>query len=154
MNTQHTTNWIYQNQEVKTETLPEDAIGFVYLIENSLTGKKYIGKKNLFTHKFSVKTVIIKSGPNKGLKKKKRTKIPIFSDWQDYYGSSENLKKEISETGSENYTRTILRFCKSKAEMSYYEAKEQFSRDVLLSEDYYNMWISVRTHKMHVLNKV
>lgn len=154
MNTQHTTNWIYQNQEVIIETLPEDAIGFVYLIENSLTGKKYIGKKNLFTHKFSVKTVIIKSGPNKGLKKKKRTKIPIFSDWQDYYGSSENLKKEISETGPENYTRTILRFCKSKAEMSYYEAKEQFSRDVLLSEDYYNMWISVRTHKMHVLNKV
>ena len=153
MNTQQK-NWIFQDQEVNTESLPEDAIGFVYLIENTLTGKKYIGKKNLFTNKISVKTVIIKSGPNKGTKKKKRTKIPIFSDWQDYYGSSEILKKEISEVGSDNYTRTILRFCKSKAEMSYYEAKEQFSRDVLLSDDYYNMWISVRTHKMHVFNKV
>lgn len=153
MNTQQK-NWIFQDQEVNTELLPEGSIGFVYLIENIQNGKKYIGKKNLFSNKISVKTVIIKSGPNKGTKKKKRTKIPIFSDWQDYYGSSEILKKEISEIGSENYTRTILRFCKSKAEMSYYEAKEQFSRDVLLSDEYYNMWISVRTHKMHVFNKV
>ena len=36
-------SWIYENSQV--ETLPEDCVGFVYLITNNLTGRKYIGKK-------------------------------------------------------------------------------------------------------------
>ena len=35
--------WLYKNKEV-TE-IPEDSIGFVYLITNLTNSRKYIGKK-------------------------------------------------------------------------------------------------------------
>lgn len=148
------TPWFYLDKELTLGDIPTTAVGFVYVIRHLLTGKMYIGKKGLYTNKISVKTVIIKSGPNKGQKKKKKTKIPVHSDWPTYYGSSEQLKTEIQEQGVENYSRTILRFCSSKSELSYFETKEQFLRDVLLSSDYYNSWITCKIHKAHVLGKI
>ena len=146
--------WHYNDKELELTDVPELAIGFVYLVEHRITGKKYVGKKGLYTNKISVKTILIKSGPNKGLKKKKKTKIPVYSDWQTYYGSSDFLKAEILEQGVESYKRTILHWCKSKSEMSYKETKEQFLRDVLLSDDYYNAWITCKIHKAHVFGKI
>ncbi len=35
--------WLHQDTPV--ETLPEECVGFVYLITNNLSGRKYIGKK-------------------------------------------------------------------------------------------------------------
>jgi len=35
--------WLYQDTPI--EMLPEECVGFVYLITNNLTGRKYIGKK-------------------------------------------------------------------------------------------------------------
>lgn len=148
------TAWHYQDKELELSDIPESAIGFVYLIEHNITGKKYIGKKGLFVNKISVKTILIKSGPNKGAKKKKKTKTPVYSDWQTYYGSSDFLKAEIAEQGLDNYSRTILQFCSTKSEMSYRETKEQFVRDVLLSDEYYNSWITCKIHKAHVYNKI
>ena len=46
--------WLYQNTPV--ETLPEDCIGFVYLITNNLSGRKYIGKKLAKFSKTTYKT--------------------------------------------------------------------------------------------------
>ena len=89
-----------------------------------------------------------------GTKKRKKIKSKIDSDWLDYYGSSEELNKDIQSLGKESFTREILFFCKSKAECSYIEAREQFARKVLESDAYYNGQISVRVHGSHIKNKL
>jgi len=85
------------------------------------------------------------------LKGKTRKRIKISeSDWKTYYGSSEDLKTLVEERGVDNYYREILRLCKTKGECSYYEAKEQFERDVLLKDDYYNEFIGCKIHSKHI----
>jgi Putative endonuclease segE, GIY-YIG domain len=137
-------SWHYQNQIV-TE-LPEDCVGFVYLITNTLSGRKYIGKKLAKFSKTTYKTVKLKNGN----KKKKRIRSKIDSDWATYYGSSPELTQDVEQLGTANFHREILYYCKSKAECSYVEAREQFSRRVLESNDYYNGQISVRVHGSHI----
>ena len=141
-------DWIYQNAPI-TE-LPKDCVGFVYLITNNLTGKKYIGKKLAKFAKTTYKTVKLKNGT----KKKKKIRSKIDSDWREYYGSNDQLNKDVESQGTENFTREILYFCQSKAECSYIEAREQFTHRVLESTDYYNGQISVRVHGSHILNKL
>lgn len=140
--------WLYNNENV--EQLPEDCVGFVYLITNKTTQRKYIGKKLAKFSKTTYKTVTQKNG----VKKKKKIKSKIDSDWIEYYGSSIELNKDVEILGKENFVREILYFCKSKAECSYIEAREQFTRRVLESTDYYNGQISVRVHGSHIINKL
>jgi len=139
--------WTYQGQVVNE--LPEDCIGFVYLITCTVTGRKYIGKKLAKFSKTTYKTVKLKNGT----KKKKRIRGKIESDWQTYYGSSLELNTDILKIGKENFTREILHYCKSKSETSYIEAREQFDRKVLESNEYYNGQISVRVHGSHIIKK-
>ena len=140
--------WIYNNQEI-TE-LPEDCVGFVYLITNLTSNRKYIGKKLAKFSKTSYKTVTLKNGT----KKKKKIRSKVDSDWQEYYGSSIELNKDVESLGKENFRREILYFCQSKAECSYIEAREQFSRRVLESTEYYNNNIMCRIHGSHILGKI
>ena len=140
--------WQYQNTPV--ETLPEDCIGFVYLITNNLTGRKYIGKK---LAKFSRTTYKVVKQKN-GKKRRKKIRTKVDSDWREYYGSSPELTADITKLGIENFSREILYYCASKAACSYIEAREQFSRRVLESTDYYNGHIQVRVHGSHILNKI
>ena len=140
--------WLYQNQLV--EELPEDCVGFVYLITNTINGRKYIGKKLAKFSKTTYKTVKQKNG----IKKKKKVRSKIDSDWRDYYGSSPELTADVVKLGVENFTREILYYCQSKSECSYIEAREQFSRKVLESADYYNGHIQVRVHGSHIKNKL
>jgi hypothetical protein len=140
--------WLYNNQLV--ETLPEDCVGFVYLITNVTNERKYIGKKLAKFSKTTQKTVKLKNGT----KKKKKIRTKIESDWQDYYGSSPELTKDVESIGKDNFKREILYYCKSKSECSYIEAREQFSRRVLESKDYYNGHIQVRVHGSHIINKI
>ena len=140
--------WTYQ--DIIVEELPEDCVGFVYLITNKANSRMYVGKKLAKFSKTTYKMVIQKNG----VKKKKKIKSKIDSDWMDYYGSSIELNKDVESLGKENFTREILFFCKSKAECSYIEAREQFSRRVLESDDYYNGQISVRVHGSHIKNKL
>jgi hypothetical protein len=135
----------YYNGTVVSE-IPEDAIGFVYLITNIASGRKYVGKKLFHFSKTSYKVVKLKNGT----KKRKKIRGKIESDWQEYHGSSEALLKDIETLGKNQFTREILYFCKSKAECSYLEAKEQFDRKVLESTDYYNGIISVKVHGSHI----
>jgi hypothetical protein len=137
--------WYYANQQV--ETLPEDCVGFVYIITNLISGRRYIGKKLAKFSKTTYKTVKLKNGS----KKKKKIRSKIDSDWRDYYGSSPELTKDITELGTENFRRDILFYCSSKAECSYIEAREQFTHKVLESKDWYNGHIQVRVHGSHIL---
>ena len=140
--------WLYESQQV--DQLPEDCVGFVYIITNKLTGRKYIGKKLAKFSKTTYKVVKLKNGN----KKKKKIRSKIDSDWQLYYGSSPELTKDIEKLGTENFSREILYYCKSKSECSYIEAREQFARRVLESDDYYNGHIQVRVHGSHIKNKI
>jgi hypothetical protein len=140
--------WLYENTQV--ETLPEDCVGFVYLITNNISGRKYIGKKLAKFSKTSYKVVKLKNGN----KKRKRIKSKIDSDWQLYYGSNDQLNQDILALGADNFTREILFYCTSKAACSYVEAREQFNRRVLESDDYYNGQIVCRIHGSHIKNKI
>ena len=140
--------WIYQGTQI--DALPEDCVGFVYLITNNVSGRKYIGKKLAKFSKTTYKVVKLKNGT----KKKKKIRSKIDSDWQTYYGSNDELNKDVATLGKENFTREIIFYCKSKAECSYIEAREQFRHQVLESADYYNGQISVRVHGSHIRDKL
>jgi len=140
--------WTYQGNTV--EELPEDCVGFVYMITNTISGRKYIGKKLAKFAKTTTKTVKLKNGT----KKKKKVRSKIDSDWRTYYGSSPELSKDVEALGAQNFSREILFYCKSKSECSYIEAREQFTHRVLESADYYNGHIQVRVHGSHILNKI
>ena len=139
--------WYYKGSVI--EEISEEYIGFVYLITNNISGRKYIGKKLAKFSKTTYKTVTLKNGT----KKKKKIKGKIESDWKDYYGSSDALTADVVKLGKENFTREILYFCKTKAECSYIEAREQFARKVLESDDWYNGHIQVRVHGSHILKE-
>ena len=132
-------DWIFENKTVTD--LPEDCTGFVYLITNTITGRKYIGKK-LARFKRS-------RPPLKGRKNKRR--YTIESDWQTYYGSNDELNNDVAELGEEKFTREILYYCKTKSECSYIEAREQCARGVLETSDYYNGIIQVKVHVKCIL---
>ena len=137
--------WLYKGEE--TLQLPETTVGFVYIITNNLTDRKYIGKKLSKFSKTKYKVITQKNG----IKKKKKIRSQIDSDWLDYYGSSDELTADVVKLGKDNFTREIVRLCFSKTELSYYEAKMQFDHDVLLSDKWYNSWIMVRVRKTKTL---
>jgi len=134
-----TMQWTHQGKDILV--LPEDCVGFVYLITNTTNDRMYIGKK-LAKFKRS-------KAPLKGRRNRRRYKVD--SDWQDYYGSSDELTIDIKRLGAENFKREILFYCKSKSELSYVEAREQFARKVLETNDYYNGHIRVRVHGKGIL---
>lgn len=133
--------WHYKGEiyEPSEEDLKE-WVGFVYVITDKSSDKMYVGKKTFWSRKTLP--------PLKG-KTRKRRKI-VESDWKTYYGSSDLVKQLLNEHGEQNFYREIIYLCKSKGEMGYLEAKEQFDRDVLLDDRYYNGIINVRVHRNHV----
>ncbi len=132
--------WLYNNIEF-TEDMVGDWFGYVYEIVNLTNGRRYVGKK-FFTR-----------AGTKQIKGKKK-KVRLSSGWSNYWSSSKELQEDVKKLGGENFTRRILYLCKSRSECSYRETKEIFTRDALLSENYYNSWVSCKIHKAHVLNKL
>ena len=133
--------WKFQGKTI--ETLPEDCEGFVYLITNTTNGKMYVGKK---LAKFK-KT----RPPLKGRINKRRSKVE--SDWKDYWGSNDHLLEDVAQLGKNKFTRQILYICNSRGAMSYLEAREQFERRVLESDEYYNGIINVRVGGSRILKE-
>ncbi len=129
-------NWTYNGKDF-TEDLVGNNYGFVYQITNLTNGRKYIGKKFFY----SAKTKQVKG---------KKKKYKALSNWQTYYGSSDNLTKDVLQLGHENFNREILHLCLTKGECGYLEAKEQFRNNVLETDNYYNSWIMVRVRKDHI----
>ena len=132
--------WLYNNIEFTEEDIG-DSFGYVYEITNNTNSRKYVGKK-FFTR-----------AGTKQIKGKKK-KVRLSSGWLNYWSSSKELQEDVKKLGKENFTRRILYLCKSRSECSYRETKEIFTRDALLSENYYNSWVSCKIHKAHVLNKL
>lgn len=128
--------WIYKDKEF-TEDDIENHFGFVYCITNLKNNKKYIGKK-FFT----------KSGRKQT--KGKVKKIRVSSDWMDYYGSNKTLQEEVESSNKVDYRREILYLCKTRSECSYYESYEIFVRNALISDQYYNDWVSCRVRKSNL----
>lgn len=132
--------WVYHGRSVREYDL-EGCNSFVYMITHIKSGKKYIGKKRL-QRKVTRK-------PLKGKKRRRVARLP--SDWRDYWGSNEALQEAVKKLGPKAFERCILRFCNSLSEASYYEAKEQLERDVLLHPDmYWNEWIMVKIRASHL----
>ena len=130
--------WTYENKPF--DEAPDEYQGFVCLITELDTGKKYIGKKNFWRPKTLPKNS----------KRNRRVRTRVESDWREYYGSSKEVQQLVEDKGTENYSREILHLCKSKGTMSYYEAKIQFQYDVLLSDEYYNEFIGCKIHSKHL----
>lgn len=136
-------NWVYNNVSFSIND-DQDYLGFIYLITNIINNKKYVGQKRLW------KTIT--RPPLKG-KTRKRKEVKQ-SDWQDYWGSSDNLKKDLEIYGKENFKREILRLCKTKGELHYMELKYQVDNNVLFRDDFYNNIIQTRIHGSHVSNLI
>ena len=128
-------HWTYNLEE---KEIPNTFYGFIYQITNTTNDRKYIGKKQSIT--------ILKRPPLKGRKNKRH--VVKETDWKIYTGSSDKLNEDIQKLGKDKFKFEILRFCQSKSELAYYEAKMQFDNDVLLKEEYYNGMINLRLSKI------
>ena len=132
--------WTYNNKPFDSDMI-EDYIGFVYEVYDTEAKMKYIGKKKFWSK--------VTKPPLKGKKNKRRSLKE--SDWKDYYGSSEEVKSLVENTGEWRFKRKIIRLCKTLGEMSYYEMKEQLDNDVLLKpNEYYNAFIGGKIHRRHL----
>jgi len=129
--------WIYKDEPFTSEHIG-DYIGFVYLLTDLTNNRKYIGKK-LFVSKRRLP-------PLKG--KTRRRTVVKESDWKTYYGSSEEVQQLVES--NVQFKREILHLTKTKGTLSYLEAKEQFDRNVLLTDEYYNGIIQCKIHASHV----
>lgn len=131
--------WTYNNEPV-TQELLDDHWGFVYVIMNKVTGRRYVGKK--FFTKAGYRTV-----------KGKRKKIRLASDWESYYGSNKVLLEDVEKLGADQFERYIIRLCKNRSECSYWETHYIFQYEALLSDRWYNEWVTCKVSKRHIMPK-
>jgi len=122
------------------KNVPKDIspyFGFVYMITNLKTNRKYIGKKFF-------KTPIVRP-PLKG--KKNQRHDWKESDWKDYFGSSKQLLEDVEKFGADNFKQEIIQCYKTKWECAYYEVFWQVEYKVLFSDNFYNGIINCRLPK-------
>ena len=116
----------------------ENWYGFVYRITrlNALEGEPrfYLGCKKLKSKR--------KLPPLKG-SKRKRTVIKK-SDYETYYGSSNELLKDIEKYGKENFKREVLKMCTCQWQLKYEELWFQIQENAILKDTYYNGILNVR----------
>jgi hypothetical protein len=106
--------------------------GYIYITTILDTDRKYIGKKNFF-HNTNVKLgkKELANLPVTRGKKPAKKLIIKESDWKTYYGSAQEIKDSIKQYPKERITRVVLRLCKTKKELTYYECKYLFQYGVL-----------------------
>jgi hypothetical protein len=121
-------SWLYEGNIVTEEHVPIGAVGFVYKIIHTPTGRYYIGKKSL--------TSTRRLAPLKG-QKRKRT-VTKSSDWEKYYSSNDWIKEQVKEGKAEEFGREIIQYCFSKKSLTYYEIYWQFHYNVLADDNAIN----------------
>lgn len=129
-------DWLYNGKVFTEDDISEDLVGYVYLITRN-DGKKYVGKK------------LFRFARTKKVKGKKK-RFKVASDWQSYYGSNKDLVADVAKLGETAFRREILHLCKSKGICSYLETKEIIFRDALLSDSYYNGWLTAKISRSHL----
>jgi hypothetical protein len=147
-------NWLYNSKEITEDLIPEEAVGFIYIITHIPSGKYYIGKKSLE----SVRTV--KIGKRELIKIKEdrkaigmggrtplKKKVRKASDWEKYYSSNEWINEQVKEGKADEFKREIIQFCNSKKSLSYYEVYWMFKYDVLLDDTCLNGNISGKFYR-------
>lgn len=126
------TTWNY-SQPFNTE----DYYGFVYKITNTESGKSYIGRK-VFWNNTRKKLTKVELGQQAGPGRKPKTKIVTTkSNWEVYWGSNKQLLSDVKTLGETPFRKQILRLCKTKKELTYWELAYQCKEDVLIG-NYYN----------------
>jgi hypothetical protein len=139
MATPHDIPWVYNHRPFDlTEEELKEYVGFVYRVTDLTNGVGYIGKKFFWRPKTLPVTKT----------RKRKIKTKVQSDWQKYFGSSEQVKLLVEQ--GIPFKREILRLCRTKGECSYFETKAQFDNDVLLRDDYYNEFIGCKIHAKHL----
>lgn len=138
-------NWLYNNKEITESDIPDNAIGFVYLIRHTPSKKYYIGKKSLSSNR----NVLIGKRELQRIKEERKKlgipgrlpvkkKVSKYSNWKEYYSSNEIIKKMVSADKSDEFERHIIRFCSSRKSLSYYELKFQIMYNVLEDDNSWN----------------
>tara|TARA_B100001093_G_C26857497_1_gene1028150 strand:+ start:582 stop:1031 length:450 start_codon:yes stop_codon:yes gene_type:complete len=124
-------HWLYKGKIL--EEAPSEFFGFVYLIKNKKTGKKYIGRKYFGT----TRRVKVKG-------KKRRKVIRKESDWSTYTGSSKALQSDINSFGIDNFEFSILIMGETKGQVNYLEENIHHRFHVSARDDFYNDCIGPR----------
>lgn len=112
--------WIYGEHPFAGDDVGKH-FGFIYLITNNCTGRRYIGRKNFWSKR--------KPRGNGGTGKRRR--VTSESDWRKYYGSSPELKEDILKYGKENFTREILSLHRTQGKLNFEETRQLFLNNVL-----------------------
>ena len=107
--------WLYQGTAFTSNDIG-DKFGYVYLIVNRTTRKKYIGRK-YFTQCRK---------PRGG-----KRRVSSESDWKKYYGSSPELKQDVKEFGRNSFSREILSLHTTKGKVNFEETRQLFLNNVL-----------------------
>jgi len=107
--------WLYKGKPFTTDDIG-DLFGFVYRITNLSTGKQYIGRKYFWQ----------KRKPKGG-----KRRVTSESDWKRYFGSSEELKRDIEDLGRENFRREIISVHTTLGRTNYEETRQLFLNNVL-----------------------
>jgi hypothetical protein len=139
-------SWIYQGKVFDDSSIPENAVGFIYIMSAIIDGKSfmYIGKKNFYSEtKKAMGKKALAAVTDKRLKK--YTKVKKLN-YANYYSSNDVLKKAHKE--GVVIKREILRICYSATELTYYECKLQFVYEVLENDKYLNSNILGKFYKI------
>ena len=116
MNIDYENPWLYKDTTFTSDDIG-DFFGYVYLITNNTTGKKYIGRK-----------YFVQRRKPKGGKRR----VTSESDWKKYYGSSPELKADVKKYGKLNFKREIISLHETLGKVNYEETKQLFLNNVLI----------------------
>ena len=132
----------------------DDYYGYVYMTTNLETGKSYIGKK-AFHHTQNKKLgkKEIAALPTQRGRVPSKKKIVKESDWKTYYGSADEVKQWVKTTPTDKLTRVVLRLCKTKISLSYYEVKYQMIYGVLENEEWCNDSILGKFYRKNIIDE-
>jgi len=120
--------WYYKGTAFTSDDIG-DFFGYVYRITNLQNGRQYIGRKYFYQ----------KRKPKGG-----KRRVTSESDWKRYYGSSDELKRDVKEYGRDKFKREIISLHKTLGKVNYEETKQLFLNNVLMeslddgSPMYYN----------------